>query len=300
MAKRVWDQLLDRYLVHLRVEKGLSKNTLEAYSNDLIRFISYLNKKKIHSFQAFTASHLINYVLQLSKEELAANSLARKVVSLRRFIKYALAQKALQLDVTKFLEAPKQGHTLPMVLTQQEVTHLMDQANLRKAEGLRDRTMLEFLYASGLRVSELVTLKPEDINQQHGYLKTCGKGSKDRLVPMGRASLSFYKRYMEEGRMQFTQRHDSGDLFLSRRGKALSRQSIWQMVRRYARKAQIKKSISPHTLRHSFATHLLEGGADLRSVQTMLGHSDISTTEIYTHVSRTRLKDIHKKFHPRG
>lgn len=294
------NELLDRYLVYLRVEKGLASNTLQAYRSDLNEFFKFLKKQKITDLAKLDQELLLTYAIRLSQSTLQHNSLARKIVSLRRFFAFAVDRSFLTKDPSNLIESPKQHMKLPSFLSRKELDALMQQANTDTTEGLRDRTMLEFLYAAGLRVSELISLRPEFINRQHGYLRTTGKGSKDRIVPLGKVAMGFHQRYLQEARPKLSRHRDSGHLFLSRRGRGLSRQAFWKRVKHYAQLAGIKKNISPHTLRHSFATHLLEGGADLRSVQMMLGHSDISTTQIYTHVTGSRLREVHQKFHPRG
>ena len=291
---------LDRYLVHLRVEKGLATNTIEAYNADLMDFYDYLARLKITQLHQITQEKLLEYVISLSKRPIQHTTLARKVVSLRRFFAFLVERNQLKEDPAKRMDSPQRQLKLPSVLSRSELEELLKQPDLKRPEGLRDRTMLEFLYASGLRVSELVGLRPEFINNQHGYIRTIGKGAKERIIPMGKSALAYYQHYLETARPKLARKRDSGQLFLSRRGNGMSRQSVWERLRTYARQAGIKKPISPHTLRHSFATHLLEGGADLRSLQMMLGHSDISTTQIYTHVSGSRLKEIHQKYHPRG
>jgi integrase/recombinase XerD len=292
--------LLDRYLIHLRVEKGLARNTLQAYNTDLIDFFNFLEKEKKDDLSQVDAELLLKYAIHLSKRRVQNATLARKIVSLRRFFAFAVERNFLKKDPTQLMDSPKRRLKLPSFLSRSELEELLKQADLKKPEGLRDRTMLEFLYAAGLRISELVSLRPEYVNRQHGYIRTTGKGSKDRIVPLGKSAMNFHQQYLDCARPLLAKHHDSGHLFLSRRGHGLSRQGFWKRLKHYGFKAGIKKNISPHTLRHSFATHLLEGGADLRSVQTMLGHSDISTTQIYTHVSGSRLREIHQKFHPRA
>lgn len=291
--------LLDRYLVHLRVEKGLSTNTLQAYNTDLLDFFDFIERNKITELSQVSQEHLLLYALHLSKRQLQHATLARKIVSLRRFFSFAAERGHLKADPAQRVESPRRQLKLPSVLSRSELEVLLKQPDLQTPAGLRDRTMLEFLYAAGLRVSELVSLRPEFVNRQHGYIRTTGKGSKERIVPLGKSALAFHEQYLAEARPHLARHRDSGHLFLSRRGHGLTRQGFWTRLKAHGRRAGIKKNISPHTLRHSFATHLLEGGADLRSVQTMLGHSDIATTQIYTHVSGKRMREVHEKFHPR-
>ncbi len=293
------DEALDRFLIYLRIEKGLAANTVSAYSTDLVAWFRFAGTKKKPQLTSWNTPLLLQYVISLSKRQLKATTLARKIVTLRQFFNFCLREKYLTEDPTTSLDTPQKGLKLPNVLSRSDLEKLLQQPDLKTPEGLRDRTMLEFLYATGLRVSELIQLRPEQIHLQQGYLRTTGKGSKDRVVPLGKSCLTFYRRYLEEGRPQLVKARDGGFIFLTRRGGRLTRQAFWTLLKKRARAAGIRQTISPHTLRHSFATHLLEGGADLRSVQAMLGHADIATTQIYTHVTGKRLREIHQKFHPR-
>lgn len=293
-------EILDRYLIYLRVEKGLASNTVQAYSSDLADFSRFLGKRKLHALSEVDQETLLEYAITLSRRQVRHATLARKVVALRQFFQFAALREGLKKDPTRQLEAPRRQIKLPTVLSRDELESLLAQPDLTSAIGMRDRTMLELFYATGLRVSELTSLRPEAVNRQHGHVRTIGKGSKERIVPIGRVGLDFCRRYLEEARPELAQKADSGHLFLSRRGRPLSRQGVWNLLKKYALMAGIGKNVTPHSLRHSFATHLLEGGADLRSVQTMLGHADISTTQIYTHVTGKRLREVHEKFHPRG
>jgi integrase/recombinase XerD len=291
---------LDRLIMFLQVEKGLAPNTLQAYSSDLQDFLGWLSEHKFTQLKHLTNEVLIQYVLHLSGSGMAHTSLARKVVSLRRYCSFLTEEKLIREDPAQLLESPKRPLRLPKYLSRDEITRLFLEPDELKPEGLRDRTMLEFVYAAGLRVSELVQLRPESINRQHGYVRTLGKGSKERIVPLGTEAIEYHRRYLDEARHRFTKNRDSGHLFLTRRGSGMSRQTFWNRLKQYGVTAGIKKNITPHSLRHSFATHLLEGGADLRSVQMMLGHADISSTQIYSHVTGARLRELHEKCHPRG
>ncbi|MDO8461347.1 MAG: site-specific tyrosine recombinase XerD [Deltaproteobacteria bacterium] len=294
------DTLLDDYLNSLRIEKGLSHNTLLAYSGDLVHFFSFLSKEKIQSVGAVGEKEITEYLLSLSKSRLKSRSLSRKMVSLRQFFNYCVKEKKLAKNPTDNLFFPKIGRKLPHLLSYPETEQLLIQPPEGKEEGLRDKALLELLYACGLRVSELIGIRVNDLNFEKGYVAVLGKGNKERLVPVGQRALVALRSYCEQVRPLWAKRKGSAHLFLSRQGKLLSRQAVWQLLRRYALAGSLKKKVTPHTLRHSFATHLLERGADLRAVQTLLGHADIATTEIYTHVSMRHLKDLYKKFHPRA
>jgi len=281
------------------VERGLAAKTVQAYHSDLTDFWGFAVRHKVGELAQLEAALTLRYVLSLSKRRLAPASMARKIVALRQFFQYCIKRQWLKKDPSEALESPQQASKLPHFLSRAEMEHLLNQPDLKTATGLRDRTMLEFLYAAGLRVSELVGLRPEQVDLSQGYVRTTGKGSKDRVVPLGSSSLQFMKRYLEEARPHLIRLRDEGPLFLTQRGRGMTRQAFWARIKKYAKIAGLKRSTSPHTIRHSFATHLLEGGADLRSVQAMLGHADIATTQIYTHVTGKRLRETHAKYHPR-
>ena len=287
---------LELFLHYLLVEKGLSSNTLEAYGRDLKRFESYLKSKNILTC---STEEIIAFLQELREQGLSAASLARTLSSLKSFYRFLLSEGMLRNDPTLPLYAPKRWQKLPHVLSCKEVEKLLDIDKQKGPQGLRDDAWLELLYATGMRVTELISLKLCNIHWETSYLTTIGKGSKERLIPLSLQAMKKLKRYLKEARPLLLKKKDSEFIFLNRRGEPLTRQYIWQLMRRYARSAGITKTISPHTLRHSFASHLLEHGADLRSVQLMLGHSDISTTQIYTHVTREHLKKIHRTYHPR-
>lgn len=295
----IQERVFRNYLNHLQVEKGLAPNTVAAYQRDIRQFLSYLLFRKCQ-VTAVGKVELSEYVQRLY-EDLSPRSVKRGISSLRSFFQFLLLDGYIQADPTETLESPKIWRTLPTYLSEEEVEQLLRQPDLNRPHGLRDRAMLEVLYATGLRVSELVCIRVEEIKFDAGFLRTFGKGSKERIVPLGDSALDFVQKYLAGARSHFLRRRRSSvHLFLTQQGKRMTRQYFWLMVRKYGRRMGIEKTLSPHTLRHSFATHLLEHGADLRSVQMMLGHADISTTQIYTHVTRERLKQIYDKYHPRA
>lgn len=289
---------LPLYLDYLTVEKGLAKNSLASYATDLRKFGEYLEKKEIE-LESVERIHITRYFQSLRTAGISARSVARALAAIRGMFRFLVAEKHIKHDPTENIENPKLWTTLPKSLQPNEVEALLRAPDRSAPEGLRDAAMLELLYATGLRVSELIHVKIEDLVMDAGFLRTFGKGSKERIVPFGDAARDAIVAYVERARPEFVKRADP-HLFLSRRGGPMSRQSFWMKIVKYARQAGISTHISPHVLRHSFATHLLENGADLRSVQMMLGHSDISTTQIYTHVSRARLQRMYEQFHPRA
>lgn len=286
------------YLDYLSVEKGLSKNTLASYGTDLRRFGAWLRQQAIE-MEAVQRPHIVLYIQSLRTVGISARSTARALAALRGLFRFLVGERHLKHDPTENVDNPKLWSTLPKSLQPAEVDALLAAPDRSAPDGLRDAAMLELLYATGLRVSELIRVKVEEVMLDAGFLRTFGKGSKERIVPFGDSARNAMMAYIESGRPHFNRRNDV-HLFLSNRGRPMSRQTFWMKIVRYARQAGIKSHISPHVLRHSFATHLLENGADLRSVQMMLGHSDISTTQIYTHVSRARLQKIYDQFHPRA
>ncbi len=288
---------VDRYLEYQLVEKGLSENSLAAYANDLENLLAYLDEKNL-SLEKVEAATLFLHLTRLRSMGLASRSLARHCSSLRGFFAFAADEQWLGKDPARLLENPKLPKSLPQVLTQPEMQRILDAPDTSVKLGSRDRAMLELMYACGLRVSELVNLKLLDYDAQTGMVRVLGKGAKERLIPLHNNCRQILDHYIEHWRPRF--RPATQHLFLNRSGRGLSRQALWKCIKRYAEKAGVKRSISPHTFRHSFATHLLEGGADLRSVQLLLGHADISATEIYTHVQTERLMNIHRTHHPRS
>jgi integrase/recombinase XerD len=291
------DLLLDQFLNYIKIEKGLSANTIFAYSHDLIYFFEFLKKHDISVLQA-DQNTLISFISEESKR-LSSKSMARYLVSIRMFYRFLISEGTIEQNPTSLMSIPKLHQSLPDVLTKNEVGILLKQPFMHTVLGKRDIAILELLYATGLRVTELISLKINNMNMEAGYIRTIGKGSKERIIPMGSKSIDSIKLYLHSARPSLLKNQKFSNLFLNGMGKPLTRQGVWKIIKNYALKAGINKTVTPHTLRHSFATHLLEGGADLRSVQIMLGHSDISTTQIYTHVARERLKMIHEKYHPR-
>lgn len=294
------DQWVDRFLHHLAVEKGLSRNSLEAYARDLRGYVEFLGERGFCRVGESSADKIMSYFKYLRGKELSPRSAARALSTLRGFHRFLLQERAIQDNPLRRLRAPKVVPRLPSVLTSGEVEDLLGQPDPNQPLGSRDRAMMELLYATGLRVSELVHLSVNDINLEVGYVRAKGKGAKERIVPIGGAAARALKGYLEGPRRNWAKRSPNPTLFLGRGGTRISRQGFWKVLRKYARAAKIRKPLTPHTLRHSFATHLLERGADLRSVQSMLGHVDIATTQVYTHVSRQHLKRLHQKYHPRG
>ncbi len=291
--------LVERFLDALWLERGLSENTLNAYRSDLLGLSVWLKQEESDLLRAARAD-LLGYLQQRVEQGAKPRSSARLLSSIRRFYRYLVRERLLSEDPSARIDAPKLGRSLPKSLTEEEVEALLAAPDSATILGMRDRTMLEVLYASGLRVSELVGLTLSQINLQQGLVKVIGKGNKERLVPLGEEALSWVERYVREARGLLLGTAQSDVLFPSRRGSAMTRQAFWQLIKRYAQQAGISKPLSPHTLRHAFATHLLNHGADLRVVQLLLGHSSLSTTQIYTHVARERLKDLHARHHPRG
>ncbi|MDL2285781.1 site-specific tyrosine recombinase XerD [Desulfovibrio sp. OttesenSCG-928-F07] len=289
--------LLDDYLQHLLIEHGLSENTLQAYTTDLRNFFEFTGSHSMPVAE-ITDQTIFLYIVYVRRKGLAGRSLARHLSALRGFFAYARELNKLHEDPTRFLENPKVQKTLPEVLTMAEMTSLLSAPDTTSKIGFRDRTMLELLYACGLRVSELCSLKPLSFDPQSGIIRVFGKGAKERIVPVHAEAAKWLEDYIAHWRPLFGPVTDF--VFLNRSGKGLSRVAVWKLVQKYALQAGIKRDISPHTFRHSFATHLLDGGADLRSVQLLLGHADINATEIYTHVQAERLLEVHKTHHPRS
>ncbi|BBO73636.1 tyrosine recombinase XerD [Desulfosarcina widdelii] len=291
---------LDRYQSFLVVEKGLSRKTVDAYSADLIRFGRFLEKKETTAVANIDTQLILGYLIHLRKRELGARSRARHLISLRGFFAFLTREKIIETNPASQIDLPKTGMQLPDVLSVADVEALINAPDRTKPEGLRDAAMLELIYGAGLRVSELIGLEMTGINLEAGFVRVFGKGGKERVVPVGRMATDAIRAYLEDSRPQLLKNGSSPHLFVTRRKSGMTRQSFWNLIGRYSRLAKLKKKVTPHTLRHSFATHLLEGGADLRAVQTMLGHVDISTTQIYTHVAQRKLMEAHKKYHPRG
>jgi len=300
MAVEKASGLIDEFCDALWLEDGLAKNTLEAYRRDLSQFATWLEAQQRKALISADQADIQSYLGYQFRKKTRATSVARLLSALKRFYRYCLRQGRVKSDPTLRIDSPKLPRGLPKSLTEEDVESLLTAPRADKALGLRDKAMLKTLYASGLRVSELVTLKLGQVSQDMGVVRVVGKGSKERLVPLGEEAIAWIRQYLKEARPELLGGRAADDLFVTARGSAMTRQMFWHLLRRYAAQAGLKKPISPHTLRHAFATHLLNHGADLRVVQLLLGHSDISTTQIYTHVARERLKQLHAKHHPRG
>ena len=293
-------QLIELFVDHVWMEFGLSDNTLTAYRNDLSQLQNWLAPQSI-SLLAVQHADLLAYFSQRVEQGMQSRSGARLLSSIRRFYKYQLQRNAISTDPSEKIEFPKLGRRLPDVLTEEEVEKLLHAPDETSVQGSRDRAMLELLYASGLRVSELISLSVTQLNLRAGVIKVFGKGSKERLVPFGDQAGHYLECYLSESRPALLKEcHETSVLFLTNRGQGMTRQAFWYLIKRHAAKVGIKKHLSPHTLRHAFATHLLNHGADLRVVQLLLGHSDLSTTQVYTHIAQARLRELHKDHHPRG
>jgi integrase/recombinase XerD len=292
--------LLDDYITHLMVERNRSRATLSAYRRDLERFLKDIPADGSRQLANLTPPDITGYMKKLRDAGLSAASTARSLAAIKGFYRYLSGQNTVTSNPAETVESPKLWKTIPQTLGVEEVDRLLAAPDKSTPRGLRDCAMLETMYATGLRVSELVSLEIKDINFEMGYLSVIGKGSKKRSVPMGETALETIKEYRAQARQKLMGGKWCDALFVTRRGEAMSRQSFWKIIKLYTLKAGITKDISPHSLRHSFATHLLDRGADLRSVQRMLGHSDISTTQIYTHVAKSRMKEVYDKTHPRA
>ncbi len=292
-------ELIDTFLDYLSVERGLSANTILAYRGDLNAYLDFMSSNHIDAMSRIRRDDITGFMLNQKDRSIAVNSVARRLAAIRMFHRFLAREKILKSDPTNLIDSPRLWKKIPDTLTLNEVESLIAQPDIRDNQGRRDKAILETLYATGMRVSEAVNLRLDNVNLDIGFLRCIGKGNKERVIPLGKKAIASIKRYLELSRPEILKKKSSEYLFVSRIGKKLSRQSFWKLIKRYARQARIKKPIRPHILRHSFATHLLERGADLRAVQEMLGHSSISTTQIYTHINRDRLKSIHKQFHPR-
>jgi integrase/recombinase XerD len=293
-------EILDSFLHYLAVEKGLSRNTLEAYSRDLNAYLAFLEGEGIASLAATSKLTVMAFIKQLQKAGLAQRSINRALVALRGLYRFQAREGHLAVDPLEDTELPKLGPTLPHVLTIQDCEQLLAQPDAESLLGIRDGAMLELLYATGMRVSELCELPISGVNLEAGFVLIKGKGGKERVCPIGEMAMERVRDYLEQARPALLKGRESPFLFLNNRGTRMSRQGFWKLLRHYALKAGITKHLTPHTLRHSFATHLLERGADLRFIQAMLGHADIGTTQIYTHVNQEYLKQLHRKYHPRA
>lgn len=291
------DILADQFINYLRIELGVSDNTVLAYSRDLKRFFEFLEKQELSPFD-ISRDRIAEYTT-LTGRNLSPRSVARNISAIKSFYRFLVSEGKIKNNPTRLIETPRISMRLPGVLSKSDMEQLLSQPDFSRPIGRRDLAMLETLYATGLRVSELVSLKTQDVNLEAGYVRTLGKGSKERVIPMGEKAIAAVKDYLFDARPRLTKSANSPYLFLTLRGRPMTRQAFWKIIKKYGRQALIKKKLTPHSIRHSFASHLLDAGADLRSVQVMLGHADISTTQIYTHVTRERLKHVHQKCHPR-
>jgi integrase/recombinase XerD len=293
------EKFIDEFLDYLSLERGLAVNTIEAYRKDLNKFALFAEEKNIAEPLRPERDDFVGFIYALKESSLKSNSIARNIVALKVFYRYLVSQRYIPTDPTELLESPHLWKYLPDILSVAEIDSFLKVIRGSKVKDMRDRACFELMYATGMRVSELANLTLSDIDINLGVIRCLGKGQKERIIPMGRLARSALSAYLQEARPKLLKEKDSKHIFLSKQGSRISRQMIWKLMRHYALLAGIKKEVSPHTLRHSFATHLLERGADLRIVQELLGHSNISTTQIYTHVNKDRLKSIHRKFHPR-
>ena len=296
----LFQNAIELYLTWLELDKGLSKNTVKSYHSDISQFLKFLFKKKLKNWDSVQSSHFDAWLNQLGAEGLSKQSQSRKFTSIRSFSKFLLSERIIKKDFSELSYRPKLDKKLPITLEINEMTQLINVAKSDTIYGLRDYCIIELMYSAGLRVSELCFLKIEHMNIEDGILRVFGKGSKERIVPLGENAKRALDAYLVRSRPSFVNTNTDTTIFLSRMGRALSRKTIWYMIKRYSEKALIKKAIKPHTMRHSFATHLLEGGADLRSIQDLLGHADISTTQIYTNMQKARLQEEHSAHHPRN
>ncbi len=291
---------VNEFIQYLAVERGLAQNTLESYGRDLRQYQTYLQNGHMDFIKDSNRSTILAYLNNLQIKGRAVSTISRNLAAIKSFYQYLVRERYLEKDPAAHLESPKLEKKLPKILTISEVEELLKQPNTFLPTGLRDKAMLELLYATGIRVSELISLNISDINLDMGYIKCYGKGAKERIVPLGSIAARCVQDYIGKGRPKLVRTYEEAALFVNHHGNRLTRQGFWKIIKKYAQEASINKEITPHTLRHSFATHLLENGADLRSVQEMLGHADISTTQIYTHVTKNRLKEVYDKAHPRA
>ena len=294
------DALAQRFLDYLLVERGLSSNTIASYGRDVAQFIQFADEAGVKSAAAVTEEVLTRFLARLRREGYAAASAARKLAAIRAFLKFLEREGEVSGDPASWVENPRPAKPLPKTLTEDEILRLLRQPDISAPNGLRDRAMIETLYATGLRVSELVGLRVDDVNLAVGFVRCVGKGSKERVVPIGEVAVETIKSYLVGCRPIFAKGERSEFLFLTRRGQPMTRVAFWKIIKKHARAAGITKHITPHVLRHSFATHLLERGADIRSIQEMLGHASVATTQVYTHVTRDHLRDVYRRAHPRA
>lgn len=294
------DRFSEIFLDYLSVERGLAGNTIQAYRRDLAHYLHFLDAVAKKTVAASDREDIRRFMMHEKDKGLSVNSIARALAALRMFYRFLSRERLIKTDISSYIDSPKLWKRIPDVLSLEEVERLIDAPDGNTDQGIRDRAILELMYATGMRVSEVSSLKVGDVNGEVGFVRCFGKGKKERIVPLGKKAVAAIARYEQRGRPKFLKGKTSPELFLNRSGRRISRISLWKLIKGYARKVRIKKPMKPHILRHTFATHLLERGADLRSVQEMLGHANIATTQIYTHVTKDRLKSIHRTFHPRG
>lgn len=295
------EEILEEYVTYLQIERGLSANTIESYRRDLTQYAAYLKKEGIKEWNEVDRFVVLSFLQFLKRNSKSANTIIRMVSSLRKFHQYLHQEKIMNTDPMLHIDTPKKAQTLPKILSASEVEKLIETPDTASKLGLRDRAILEVMYATGLRVSEMTNLKMDDLHLSMGLIQTKGKGDKERIIPIGDTAISWLEKYVSYSRSKLEIRGQPSEyVFLNHRGKKLTRQGVWKNLKAMVTKAGIKKDVTPHTLRHSFATHLLENGADLRVVQELLGHSDISTTQIYTHITKHRLSTVYKTYHPRA
>ena len=294
---RAW---IEKFSHYLTVEKGLAKNSIDSYRRDLNNFAAYLNREKISSFEEADRDLINGYLQSLKQSGRATSTISRNVASIRSFFNFLVQENYIEDNPSQLVRSPRIEKKLPRVLTTKEVDRLLQQPSRDGQSGSRDKAMLELLYASGIRVSELVSLNLTDFSPEAGFLRCRGKGMKERIVPVGSVAVKYVREYLSGGRRKMLKGGDEKALFLNHHGRRLTRQGFWKILKKYARQSKLSDEVTPHTLRHSFATHLIENGADLRSVQEMLGHSDISTTQIYTQITRRKIREVYDKTHPRA
>lgn len=301
-TEMIGQEALEEYIIYLKIERGLSANTVTSYKRDIEKYLTFLMEKKITQLDEVSRFEILDFLQTLRQSGAADNSIIRMVSSLRKFHQYVKRESIVSDDPMQLIDTPKKASTLPKAISPQAVEQLLEAPDTTTPLGVRDRTILELMYATGLRISELVNLKLSDMHLTMGFIQTMGKGEKERIIPLGEIASQWLDHYLDSARvyLQDQSAETSEYVFLNSRGKGLSRQGVWKKVKQLALEAGIDQNVTPHTLRHSFATHLLENGADLRMVQELLGHADISTTQIYTHITKTRLKQVYSDYHPRA
>lgn len=301
MGRNRLDKVIAQFLHYIQIERGLATNTILSYERDLSQYVLYMSKVEgLLELSEIRRQHIVHYLFELKQKGRAETTIARTIASIRALHQFALREKLSDQDPSVHLDIPKAAKRLPKVLSTTEVESLLDAPNGNDVFSIRNRALLETLYATGMRVSELIRLTVTDTHLSMGFVRCVGKGNKERIIPLGSAATAALQNYFEKSRQVLMKNHRHDYVFVNLHGKPLSRQGFWKILKQLAQKANIEKELTPHTLRHSFATHLLENGADLRAVQEMLGHADISTTQIYTHVTKTRMKDVYSKYHPRA